>query len=207
VLREEDILHLRAAVKDTNILILSDEVYEHLVFDNVPHQSILRYPDLLERSFVCFSFGKVYNCTGWKLGYCITSPSLMEEFRKVHQFNCFSCHSPSQVALSIFLENKESYLSLSSFMQEKRDYFQQLMKQTKFTPLPSYGSYFQCYTYGKISDEADKDLSIRLTKECGVATIPVSAFYKAGTDNKVIRFCFAKKKETLEAAVYKLMAL
>jgi len=207
VLREEDILHLRAAVKDTNILILSDEVYEHLVFDNIPHQSILRYPDLLERSFVCFSFGKVYNCTGWKLGYCITSPSLMEEFRKVHQFNCFSCHSPSQVALAGFLKNKESYLSLSAFMQEKRDYFQQLMKQTKFSPLPSYGSYFQCYTYANISDEADKDLSIRLTKEHGVATIPVSAFYKAGTDNKVIRFCFAKKKETLEAAVYKLMAV
>jgi len=207
VLREEDITHLRAVVQDTNILILSDEVYEHLVFDKVPHQSILRYPDLLERSFVCFSFGKVYNCTGWKLGYCITSPSLMEEFRKVHQFNCFSCHSASQVALASFLKNKESYLSLSSFMQEKRDYFQQLMMQTKFTPLPSYGSYFQCYTYANISDEADKDLSIRLTKEIGVATIPVSAFYKAGTDNKVIRFCFAKKKETLEAAVRKLMEL
>jgi len=207
VLSEGDILQLRIVVKDTNILILSDEVYEHLVFDNIPHQSILRYPDLLERSFVCFSFGKVYNCTGWKLGYCITSPALMEEFRKVHQFNCFSCHSPSQVALSAFLKNKESYLSLSAFMQEKRDYFQQLMQQTKFTALPSYGSYFQCYTYGNISDEADKDLSIRLTKECGVATIPVSAFYNAGTDNKVIRFCFAKKKETLEAAVDKLMTL
>ena len=207
VLREEDIILLRSVVKDTNILILSDEVYEHLVFDNIPHQSILRYPDLLERSFVCFSFGKVYNCTGWKLGYCITSPELMEEFRKVHQFNCFSCHSPSQVALSTFLKNKDSYLSLSAFMQEKRDYFQQLMQQTKFTALPSYGSYFQCYTYSNISDEADKDLSIRLTKECGVATIPVSAFYKAGTDNKVIRFCFAKKRETLQAAVEKLINL
>jgi methionine transaminase len=207
VLSEEDITQLRLVVKDTNILILSDEVYEHLVFDSIPHQSILRYPDLLERSFVCFSFGKVYNCTGWKLGYCITSPELMEEFRKVHQFNCFSCHSPSQVALSTFLKNKDSYLSLSTFMQEKRDFFQQLMQQTKFTPLHSYGSYFQCYTYGNISNEADKDISIRLTKECGVATIPVSAFYKAGTDNKVIRFCFAKKKETLEAAVEKLVNL
>jgi len=205
VLSEEDIKQLRSVVKDTNILILSDEVYEHLVFDKIPHQSILRYPDLLERSFVCFSFGKVYNCTGWKLGYCISSPELMAEFRKIHQFNCFSCHSPSQVALSAFLKNKDSYLSLSTFMQEKRDYFQQLMKQTKFTPLPSHGSYFQCYTYAAISDESDKDLSIRLTKECGVATIPVSAFYKAGTDNKVIRFCFAKKKETLEMAVEKLL--
>jgi len=207
VLSEEDIIQLRSIVKDTNILILSDEVYEHLVFDNITHQSILRYPDLLERSFVCFSFGKVYNCTGWKLGYCITSAALMEEFRKVHQFNCFSCHSPSQVALSIFLKHKESYLSLSAFMQEKRDYFQQLMLQTKFNALPSYGSYFQCYTYSNISDETDRDLSIRLTKERGVATIPVSAFYKAGTDNKVIRFCFAKKKETLAAAVEKLINL
>jgi methionine aminotransferase len=207
VLSEEDITQLRSIVKDTNILILSDEVYEHLVFDNITHQSILRYPDLLERSFVCFSFGKVYNCTGWKLGYCITSTELMEEFRKVHQFNCFSCHSPSQVALSTFLKHKESYLSLSAFMQEKRDYFQQLMLQTKFNALPSYGSYFQCYTYANISDETDRDLSIRLTKERGVATIPVSAFYKAGTDNKVIRFCFAKKKETLAAAVEKLINL
>ena len=207
VLSEEDIIQLKSVVKNTNILILSDEVYEHLVFDNIPHQSILRYPDLLERSFVCFSFGKVYHCTGWKLGYCITSPQLMEEFRKVHQFNCFSCHSPSQVALSTFLKNRNSYLSLSAFMQEKRDYFQHLMQQTKFTALPSYGSYFQCYTYGNISDEGDKDLSLRLTKECGVATIPVSAFYNSGTDNKVIRFCFAKKKETLEAAVNKLIHL
>jgi methionine transaminase len=207
VLREEDITQLRSIVKDSNILILSDEVYEHLVFDNIPHQSMLRYPDLAERSFVCFSFGKVYNCTGWKLGYCITSPALMEEFRKVHQFNCFSCHSPSQVALSTFLKNKNTYMFLSAFMQEKRDYFQRLMQQTRFTPLPSYGSYFQCYTYAKISNEADKDLSVRLTKECGVATIPVSAFYKDGTDNKVIRFCFAKKNETLEQAVDKLLKI
>jgi methionine transaminase len=207
VLREEDITQLRSIVKDSNILILSDEVYEHLIFDHIPHQSMLRYPDLAERSFVCYSFGKVYNCTGWKLGYCVTTPALMEEFRKVHQFNCFSCHSPSQVALATFMKNKDTYLSLAGFMQEKRDYFQQLMQQTKFTPLPSYGSYFQCYTYEKISDEADKDLSIRLTKERGVATIPVSAFYNNGTDNKVVRFCFAKKKETLEKAVERLIDL
>jgi methionine aminotransferase len=123
VLTEEDISQLRSIVKNTRILIVSDEVYEHLIFDNMPHLSMLRYPDLLERSFVCFSFGKVYNCTGWKLGYCISSPLLMEEFRKVHQFNCFSCHSPSQVALSAFLKNKDSYLSLPGFMQEKRDFF------------------------------------------------------------------------------------
>ncbi len=207
VLGEEDIQQLRSIVKGTNIFILSDEVYEHLIFDGLLHHSILRYPDLMERSFVCFSFGKVYHCTGWKLGYCISSPELMKEFRKVHQFNCFSCHTPSQVALAEFIKNKDSYLSLGTFMQEKRDHFQQLMQQTKFEPLPSRGSYFQCYKYDRISDESDKDLAIRLTKEKAVATIPVSVFYKAGTDNKVLRFCFAKKKETLEAAVERLIKL
>lgn len=204
VLRTEDMEQLRAIVRDTDILILSDEVYEHLIFDDIPHQSILRYPDLMERSFVCFSFGKIYHCTGWKLGYSVSSPELMKEFRKVHQFNCFSCHTPSQVALSKFLTNKESYLSLGAFMQEKRDTFQRLMQQTKFTPLPSYGSYFQLYKYDRISDESDKDLAIRITKEYGVATIPVSAFYQSGKDDKVIRFCFAKKEETLEKAVERL---
>lgn len=204
VLREDDIEQLRALVRDTNIIILSDEVYEHLIYDNIPHQSMLRYPDLLERSFVSFSFGKVFHCTGWKLGYSISSPALMAEFRKVHQFNCFSCHTPSQVGLAEYLKNKEAYLSLGGFLQEKRDYFQQLMQSTRFSPLPSYGSYFQCYKYDRISDEADKDLCIRITKEYGIATIPVSAFYKAGTDNKVIRFCFAKKKETIDAAVGRL---
>ena len=207
VLGEEDIQQLRSIVKGTNIFILSDEVYEHLIFDGLLHHSILRYPDLMERSFVCFSFGKVYHCTGWKLGYCVSSPELMKEFRKVHQFNCFSCHTPSQVALAEFIKNKDSYLSLGTFMQEKRDHFQQLMQQTKFEPLPSRGSYFQCYKYDRISDESDKDLAIRLTKEKAVATIPVSVFYKAGTDNKVLRFCFAKKKETLEAAVERLIKL
>ena len=205
VLSEDDIQQLRLIVKDTNIIILSDEVYEHLIFDNIPHQSMLRYPDLLERSFVCFSFGKVFHCTGWKLGYSISSPALMAEFRKVHQFNCFSCHTPSQAGLAIFLKNKDAYLSLGGFLQQKRDYFQQLMQSaTKFTALPSYGSYFQCYKYDRISNESDKDLAIRITKEYGIATIPVSAFYKAGTDNKVIRFCFAKKKETIDAAVERL---
>jgi len=207
VLSKGDMAQLQAIVKDTAILILSDEVYEHLVFDNIPHQSILRYPDLLERSFVCFSFGKVYHCTGWKLGYCIAGAELMKEFRKVHQFNCFSCHTPSQVALSEYLKNAGSYLLLGPFLQRKRDYFQQLMQQTKFTPLPSYGSYFQCYTYGRISDEGDKDLAIRITKEYGVATIPVSAFYQSGKDNKVIRFCFAKKEETIAAAVERLVKI
>lgn len=204
VLREEDIQQLRAVVQDTNILILSDEVYEHLIFDRLPHQSMLRYPDLLSRSFVCFSFGKVYHCTGWKLGYCVAPAAFTKEFRKVHQFNCFSCHTPSQVALAGFLQTRESYLQLSPEMQQKRDYFSRLMVDTRFTPLPSYGSYFQCYKYDRISEEGDKDFAIRITKEYGIATIPVSAFYQSGVDNKVIRFCFAKKESTLEQAVERL---
>lgn len=207
VLREKDVEQLRTLVKDTEIFILSDEVYEHLIFDQIPHQSMLRHPDLLRRSFVCFSFGKVYHCTGWKLGYCVSSPELMKEFRKVHQFNCFSCNSPAQVGLAEYLADKESYLSLSSFMQDKRDYFQKLMAQTKFTPIPSYGSYFQLYLYAHISDENDKDFAIHLTKRYGVATIPVSAFYKSAQDTKIIRFCFAKKEETLEAAVERLIKI
>jgi methionine transaminase len=207
VIGEKDIEELRKIVEGTNIFIISDEVYEHLIFDNIPHQSILRYPDLLQRSFVCFSFGKTYNCTGWKLGYCIAPEPLMKEFRKVHQFNCFSCHTPSQVALAGFLKNKEAYLSLSSIMQEKRDHFKKLMQQTKFSMQESFGSYFICGTYERISDEADKDLAIRLTKEAGVATIPVSVFYRDGKDDKVLRFCFSKKKETLEDAVNRLMKI
>ncbi len=204
VVSETDIEELRKIVAGTNIFIISDEVYEHLIFDKVPHQSILRYPDLLQRSFVCFSFGKVYNCTGWKLGYCVAPAELMKEYRKVHQFNCFSCFTPTQVALATFLQNKEAYLSLSSFMQAKRDFFKQLMQQTRFTLQESRGSYFICGSYERISDEADLDLAIRLTKEVGVATIPVSAFYRNGKDDKVLRFCFSKKEETLEAAVEKL---
>lgn len=207
VISEKDINELRKVVAGTNIFIISDEVYEHLIFDSLAHQSILRYPDLLERSFVCFSFGKTYNCTGWKLGYCIAPPALTKEFRKVHQFNCFSCHTPSQVALAGFLKNKDAYLSLSPYMQEKRDYFTRLMQNTKFTMLQSSGSYFICAKYDRISDEADRDFAIRLTKEAGVATIPVSVFYQNEKDDKVLRFCFSKKKETLEMAVEKLSRL
>ena len=155
VLSKEDIVQLQSIVAGTNIFILSDEVYEHLIFDDMRHESMLRYPDLFERSFVCFSFGKVYHCTGWKLGYCIAPATLMNEFRKVHQFNCFSCNSPMQFALADFLQNEESYLTLGNFLQKKRDYFLQLMKQTKFTPLPSHGSYFQLYSYKDLSDESE----------------------------------------------------
>jgi len=207
VIGEEDIKQLRKIVAGTNIFIISDEVYEHLIFDNLSHQSILRYPDLMERSFICFSFGKTYNCTGWKLGYCIAPSAITKEFRKVHQFNSFTCHTPSQVGLAMFLKNKEAYLSLSPFIQEKRDYFKKLMVQTRFTTQESFGSYFICGTYEKISNEGDKDFAIRLTKEVGVATIPVSAFYQNGKDDKVLRFCFSKKNETLESAVERLIKL
>lgn len=199
-----DIESLRQIVSGTNIYIISDEVYEHLIFEGKVHQSILRYPDLLARSFVCFSFGKVYNCTGWKQGYCVAPADLMKEFRKIHQFNSFSCFTPTQVALAQFLKNKEAYLSLSVDLQKRRDYFIELMNETKFSLQPSFGSYFICGTYEKISDEGDKDFAIRLTKEYGVATIPVSAFYQHGKDDKVVRFCFSKKTETIEAAVSRL---
>jgi methionine transaminase len=207
VLDAADIQQLITIVKDSNILILSDEVYEHLIFENILHQSILRYPELLERSFVCFSFGKVYDCTGWKMGYCLSSKELMQEFRKVHQFNCFTCNTPSQIALAEFIKDKDSYIHLGGFLQKKKDHFQSLMSATKFTALPSYGSYFQCYTYENISNENDKEFAARITKEYAVASIPVSAFYKKETDHKVLRFCFSKKEETLEAAVERLVKI
>ena len=165
----------------------------------------MRYPDLMERSFVCFSFGKTYHCTGWKLGYCVAPAHLMKEFRKVHQFNCFSCNTPVQFALATFIQQKESYLQLGKEVQQKRDYFQQLMQQTRFKALPTYGSYFQLYSYVNSSYETENELAIRLIKEHGVATIPVSAFYNVAKDDKVIRFCFVKKESTLEAAVERLI--
>ena len=207
VLSKEDIQQLRSLVKDTQIVIISDEVYEHLIFDGKQHESILKYPDLLERSFVCFSFGKVYHCTGWKLGYCIASATLMNEFRKIHQFNCFTCDTPKQVALASFLQQRDNYLQLGAFLQQKRDYLKHLMQQTKLTALPSYGSYFQVYSYASISEETEKEFAIRLTKEYGVATIPVSAFYQNETNHQVLRFCFSKKEATLETAVERLINL
>ncbi|AYQ31629.1 methionine aminotransferase [Runella sp. SP2] len=207
ILRASDIEQLRQLVEEFDLLIMSDEVYEHLIYDDEPHQSILRYEDLRQRAFVNFSFGKVYHCTGWKMGYCIAPPAFTAEFRKVHQFNCFSCYTPAQVALAEYLKNKEAYRSISGFYQKKRDYFAELMKQTRFKPLPSYGSYFQLYHFNHLSDLSDKDFSIWLTKEHGVACIPVSAFYQEAIDNGVVRFCFAKKEETLEKAVERLVKL
>ncbi len=207
VLSIEDINYLRKIVADTNIIIVCDEVYEHLVYDDVPHQSILRFPDLFARSFVCFSFGKVFHCTGWKLGYAIAPSLLMQEFRKIHQYNCFSCHSPSQIALATFLKNREAYLSLNSFLQQKRDYFIQLLAPSRFSLLPSAGSYFINATYEQISDKKDIDFATELTIQQGVAAIPVSSFYQDKTDNKVIRFCFAKSNETLDKAAERLVKL
>ncbi len=204
ILSADDIEALRRLVFGTNIFIISDEVYEHIIFDGLPHCSILRYPDLFERAFVCFSVGKVFHCTGWKLGYCVAPEWLTTEFRKVHQFNCFSCFTPVQVALAHFLKEPAHYLSLPDFLQKKRDYFQDLMSTTRFRSLPSHGSYFQIYSYKEISDEPDIAFAQNLVARHGVAAIPVSAFYQSGKDDQVIRFCFAKKEETLLRAVEKL---
>ncbi len=205
VLGKEDIEHLKSIVLDSNILILSDEVYEHIIFDGKTHESILKHPELLARSFVCFSFGKVYHCTGWKMGYCIAPSAFMKEFLKVHQFNCFSCHTPVQYALSEFLDDKQAYLTVGTFLQKKRDYFALLMKQTKFRPISSHGSYFQLYSYADLSSTPELDCAIKLTQEAGVTAIPASAFYHNKTDNKVLRFCFAKKEVTLQNAVERLI--
>ena len=205
LLQEDDIQALTKLVAGTGIFIISDEVYEHLVFDDKKHLSILKYPELYKRSFVCFSFGKTYHCTGWKLGYCIAPSEWMQEFRKVHQFNCFSCNSPVQFALAAFLKNETAFTQLGKFMQSKRDFFMEAMKATKFKPLPSYGSYFQLYSYAGLSNETEKVLAVRLIKEYGVATIPVASFYKTAVENKVLRFCFAKKEETLQEAAHRLI--
>ncbi len=204
VLGHEDIEELRRLLHGSNIFIHSDEVYEHIIFDGLPHLSILRYPDLLERSFVSFSLGKVFHCTGWKMGYSVAPEWLTTEFRKLHQYNAFSTHSPVQMAMASFLKEKSHYMSLSAFMQDKRDHFRELMSHTRFKALDSHGSYFQIYSYKDISDEPDFTFAKQLAANHGVTAIPVSAFYQSGKDDKVLRFCFAKKRETLEAAVEKL---
>ena len=204
VLSETDVQQLINIIQNTNIILISDEVYEHLIYDGKQHLSIVQFPELMQRSFACFSFGKMYHCTGWKMGYCIAGEALMKEFRKVHQFNAFSTNTPMQVGLAEVLKDEQSYSSLNNFMQQKRDYFLALMKDTLFAPLPSHGSYFQCYSYADICKNEDKEMAINLAKEHGVATIPLSAFYQDATDNKVLRFCFAKKEETLREAAQRL---
>ncbi len=204
LLSAEDLQSLREIVSHSKVIIISDEVYEHLVFDDRKHHSVLNYPDLFERSVVTYSFGKVYHCTGWKMGYAIAPESIMKEFRKVHQFNCFTCHSPTQYALSDYINEKQKYLSLGKFLENKKNFFGELMRSTPLLPLPSHGSYFQLYSYEGLSKEAESVYAQTLVEKAGVATIPVSAFYHDGTDNKVLRFCFAKKEETLKEAVKRL---
>jgi len=205
ILHKEDIDELCALVKNQDILILSDEVYEHLVFDGEKHHSMAKYAELRKRSFIVASFGKPFHATGWKVGYCMAPAFLMQEFRKVHQFVVFSVNTPLQYALAEYLKNEDHYLSLPGFYQEKRDYFRKGMEQTRFKLLPCYGSYFQSVTYNDITDEKDSEFALRLTKEFGVASIPVSVFYTQGTDHHVLRFCFAKKNETMDKAIERLM--
>ncbi|MFI5137848.1 MAG: methionine aminotransferase [Sphingobacteriales bacterium] len=207
ILHKEDIDELSALVKNQDILILSDEVYEHLIYDGETHHSMARYPELQQRSFIVASFGKPFHATGWKTGYCMAPAFLMNEFRKIHQFLVFSVNAPIQYAIAEYLKNENNYLSLPDFFQQKRDYFRKGLEQTRFELLPCFGSYFQSVTYNNITDEKDDEFSLRLTKEIGVASIPTSAFYTRGTDHHVLRFCFAKRQETLDKAVERLMAV
>jgi methionine aminotransferase len=205
ILSKEDIDELSALVKHQDILILSDEVYEHLVFDGQTHHSMARYPELQQRSLIVSSFGKTFHNTGWKMGYCLAPAYLTNEFRKIHQFLVFSVNTPLQYAVAEYLKDENTYLSLPDFFQQKRDYFRKGLENTRFKLLPCLGSYFQTVTYDAITDEKDTDFAIRLTKEAGVAAIPVSAFYRKGTDRHVLRFCFAKRQETIDIAVDRLL--
>ena len=198
--QREDLEALERIVNGTDIIVLSDEVYEHIVFDNKEHWSVLRFPELRKRSFVVFSFGKTFHNTGWKLGYCIAPEFLTKEFQKVHQFNVFSVNTPMQFALAEYLKKRSNYQGLGKFYQEKRDFFQNAMKGSKLESLSSEGSYFQLYDYSAISDEPDTEFVKRVTKEFGVAAIPVSVFYSSKRDDKVIRLCFAKTEKVLKEA-------
>ncbi len=200
VLTDEDMFELQKLTKGTNILVLSDEVYEHITFDKIEHRSVISYPDLAERSFVIFSFGKTFHNTGWKMGYCVAPENLTSEFRKIHQFNVFSCNSPIQYALAEYLENPEHYMGLNKMYEEKRNFFRDNLATSRFKVIPCHGTYFILLEYSEITDEKDTDFAVRLTKEFGVASIPVSVFYYKNVDNKVLRFCFAKQEETLAKA-------
>ncbi len=200
IMTAADMTMLQKLTKDTDIVIISDEVYEHIIFDGHQHQSAARYPHLAERTFIISSFGKTYHTTGWKIGYCVAPQNLMNEFRKVHQFLVFSTNTPVQWALAEFLKQKEHYLELGKFYQKKRDHFISLIKNSRFELTPAAGTYFQLLNFKNISPEKDTDFAIRLTKEFKLASIPISVFYHEGVDEHVLRFCFAKKEETLEAA-------
>ncbi len=197
VMSAEDLRLLEGILKKTDIVVISDEVYEHIVFDGHQHQSVTRFPGLAERSFFVSSFGKTYHVTGWKMGYVAAPRELMTEFRKVHQYNAFVTNSPLQYVFAEYMKNKDAYLQLSAFYQQKRDFFLDGVKQSRFKPLPSRGTFFQNLSYETISDEKDTDLAIRLTKEHGIAAIPVSVFYRQPPTHRVLRFCFAKSEATL----------
>ena len=204
---KEDVENLKSCVKDTNIIIISDEVYEHLIFDAKIHESILKYPELYSRSYVCFSFGKTYHCTGWKMGYVIAPAYLTNEFRSIHQYNAFCTDAPKQYAFAEYMLKKDAYLSLGSEIQKKRDLFASLMKDTPFERIPSYGTYFECYSYKGVSDLDELSFAKNLVEKTGVASIPVSSFYTSKKNQHLLRFCFAKKEETLYESVKRLKNL
>jgi methionine aminotransferase len=207
ILTAKDMMQLEKITASNDIIVLSDEVYEHIIFDGYEHQSAARFPALASRSFIIYSFGKTFHATGWKMGYCLAPEQLMTEFRRVHQFQVFSVNTPLQHALAEFMKDKNNYSGLEQFYQEKRDYFLNLLKGSKFKPLPCSGSYFQLLDYKKISMEKDTEFAVKLTKENGVASIPVSVFYNVPVDNKILRFCFAKGNSTLEKAAERLCAI
>ena len=200
VLQQEDMLRLEKLVERQDLVLLSDEVYEHLIFDGLRHESACRYPELASRSFVVGSFGKTFHATGWKMGYVMAPEALMSEFRKAHQFIVFTSNTPIQYALADFLEDSSNYSGLNYFYQQKRDYFVNLLKGSSFKIIPSYGTYFQCVDYSAISDESELLFAVRLTRDYGVAAIPLSPFYHNGHNQHTLRLCFAKKESTLEKA-------
>jgi methionine aminotransferase len=200
VLNSDDLLTLEKIVTDHNLLVLSDEVYERLVFDGIVHHGVLRSSILASRSLAVFSFGKTFHATGWKCGYVVAPAALMREVRKAHQFIVFSVNTPVQFALAEYLKDPENYINLGSFYQQKRDFFLQAIKGSSLEPLSCQGSYFQTLSYRNISKQGDVAMAEELTKKFKVASIPVSVFYSDKTDNKLLRFCFAKKEETLTKA-------
>jgi methionine aminotransferase len=203
----EEMLQLEALLAPTNILLIADEVYEHMVFDGQAHVSAAALPGLAERAFVVSSFGKTYHVTGWKVGYVAAPRALTAEFRKVHQFNVFTVNTPVQHALATYMQDPAPYLGLPAFYQRKRDLFLDGLRQTRLRPLHTAGTYFQCVDYSAVSDLPEADFCQWLTKEVGVAAIPLSAFYEGGFEQGIARLCFAKKDETLQLALKRLQAL
>jgi methionine aminotransferase len=211
VWQRSDLDRLAQLVRNTNAIVLSDEVYEHMVYEGLKHQSIASHPELAARSFLVSSFGKTYHVTGWKVGYIAAPASMMKEFRKVHQFNVFTVNTPMQYGLAKYLQNASHYLGLAAFYQAKRDFFRVGLKNTRFTLLPSPGTYFQCVDYSNLqvpqAKLSEADFCAWLTTEIGVAAIPVSAFYDKPKESGVIRFCFAKQEQTLRTALDRLQTL